>query len=345
MQGLTGYNWYDTWCAARSRAGLDELQSGYLGMGESAVVAQPLLPVPLGDGTWSARPATSSEAAVWLRELLIARGFSAAEVANLGTHSCKATVLSWAAKRGLSLETRRALGYHVGEKDVSVLTYSRDAMGGPIRELEVLLSEIRSGTFVPDAGRSGRLPVAAPHAAVDASGEFCHRVVPSFTGRTESGNSDDLYADDAGHSLLATEEEDVCNFLLWMELPSTLANRVCLAEPEPTSLEGDATATAMSVDDTDGSLGSTSGEESLGAEDADEGVSATEFLAARSEGHRRAPTSSEIAYQHGFSGKYRWGRVGDDQTTACGKKVSDNFVRLKMMPSFAVPKCATCFGQ
>ena len=37
------------------------------------------------------------------------------------------------------------------------LTYSRDAASRPIRVLERMLAEIRSGTFEPDASRSGRL--------------------------------------------------------------------------------------------------------------------------------------------------------------------------------------------
>jgi hypothetical protein len=83
----------------------------------------------------------------------------------------------------------------------------------------------------------------------------------------------------------------------------------------------------------------------LGAEDVDEGVTASEFPAARDGSHRRAALASAVAYQHGFSGKYHRGRLGDEECTVCGKKASDNFGKLATMPSFAVPKCTTCFGK
>ena len=90
----------------------------------------------------------------------------------LGTHSCKATLLSWASKFGLPLETRRILGHHRlslrGES--STLSYSRDAMAEPVRQLERLLRDIRSGAFDPDRTRSGYKSLGANEDVAAAEG-------------------------------------------------------------------------------------------------------------------------------------------------------------------------------
>jgi len=59
------------------------------------------------------------------------------------------------AKFGCGITTREILGGHVSHLK-SVLTYSRDGLAGPLRELEQVLESIRGGKFFPDASRSGR---------------------------------------------------------------------------------------------------------------------------------------------------------------------------------------------
>jgi hypothetical protein len=56
----------------------------------------------------------------------------------------KATTLSYAAKFGLSAETRLQLAYHVGGFKM-LHTYSRDAAAQPLLELERVLHAIRDG--------------------------------------------------------------------------------------------------------------------------------------------------------------------------------------------------------
>ncbi len=65
--------------------------------------------------------------------------------------------IPWSSKFGLSVEDRRALGYHSGGKDLSVLTYSRDALSKPLRALQTVLDSIAQKTFFPDSTRSGYL--------------------------------------------------------------------------------------------------------------------------------------------------------------------------------------------
>ena len=62
------------------------------------------------------------------------------------------------AKYGASHDIRRLLGYHVSAADQSMITYSRDAMAHPLRQMAGVVREVRERTFVPDASRSGYFP-------------------------------------------------------------------------------------------------------------------------------------------------------------------------------------------
>lgn len=122
-------------------------------------LTKPLLPSPKGCEGWSNRPLTSGEASMWLRELLIAGGADPGHVVLISSHSLKATVLSWAAKKGIPIEVRRLLGHHLPPGDISAINYSRDALAGPMQFLVDLLSSIRLSDFRPDDKRSSRIAV------------------------------------------------------------------------------------------------------------------------------------------------------------------------------------------
>ncbi|CAE8741817.1 unnamed protein product, partial [Polarella glacialis] len=87
--GLVYHGWATRWLQLRKRAGLLE------GPGI------PLLPAPQADGSWAQARLDAAEAAVWLRELLAKTGSRRDDLANVATHSAKATGLSWAAKYGV----------------------------------------------------------------------------------------------------------------------------------------------------------------------------------------------------------------------------------------------------
>ena len=105
----------------------------------------------------------------WLRALLSRQ------------HSMKATLLSWSAKANLPQDSQSLLGYHSLGSNLSTLSYSRDALAGPLRELEDLLQCVRDGRFLPDSTRSGRwvstLPGDKP-VAVKESPAFQRRTPP-----------------------------------------------------------------------------------------------------------------------------------------------------------------------
>ena len=76
--------------------------------------------------------------------------------APLTGHSAKRTALSWTSKFGVSSEVQALLGHHTSGVTKTPLVYARDAQAAPLRELDRVLSTIRSEAFAPDMTRSGQ---------------------------------------------------------------------------------------------------------------------------------------------------------------------------------------------
>ncbi|CAE7319659.1 unnamed protein product, partial [Symbiodinium microadriaticum] len=122
----------------------------------------PFMPAPDAQGQPIIRALDSDEATAWLRML-----FGQAKVCgDTSSKSLKATVISWAAKRGVEPLSLQRLGYHAsGGMDI---VYSRDAQAPLVMLVERLLREVAEGSFRPDDTRSGRIvtsgavPLAQP---------------------------------------------------------------------------------------------------------------------------------------------------------------------------------------
>lgn len=111
----------------------------------------PMLAAPTVQGGWSRRAVTTKEAGKWIRNLLASMD---ALVPFTTIHSLKATPLSWCAKWGLNPECRAVLGHHSTGK-TSAECYARDNLAKPLRDFDLVLQQIRTKAFVPDATRSG----------------------------------------------------------------------------------------------------------------------------------------------------------------------------------------------
>ena len=149
-QGLTDSPWAEAWLALRADVGLD------------ANVDGTLMPVPLRGGGFGCSRMLSSEGCPWLRQLLPRVSPTFRDVSTYGTHSAKATLLSWMAKAGCSDHDRRLLGGHATHGDASLLEYSRDALAGPLHRLHRVFRLVGNGTFNPDETRSGRWQFGGP---------------------------------------------------------------------------------------------------------------------------------------------------------------------------------------
>ena len=107
--------------------------------------------------TFSFKPMNVTTATTILREMLIANGISQAEAKRYSTHSCKATVLCWAARYGMDESARATLGGHAdgagSRKCVKI--YSREELDQPVVSLQHMYTDIRSGEFTPDFRGNG----------------------------------------------------------------------------------------------------------------------------------------------------------------------------------------------
>jgi len=137
-QGILDVPWCACWLEAREVLNLNAMDDGTL------------QPAAYEDGTFGDGRMTTSEIGQWERAVLRKLGLEEAESTRFGTHSAKATLLSWAAKADLTPHHRRLLGAHVDKDEQSMLTYARDAMAGPLEKLGLVLQAIRERRFNPD---------------------------------------------------------------------------------------------------------------------------------------------------------------------------------------------------
>ena len=135
-EGVTSDPWLRNWLDIYQRCGLNISQKP-LG---------PLLPAPRLDGSFCARPLTTSEAAMWLRGLL--KGTNHCE--TFRSHSLKASLLLWCARAGLDKETRAVLGHHCAALSGSEVVYSRQLQTRALRKLSLILRRVRMGQTLED---------------------------------------------------------------------------------------------------------------------------------------------------------------------------------------------------
>ena len=116
----------------------------------------PLLPAPAnGFGDFMQRGLRSSEVSKMLRTFLGIEGLSKDGTEEVvSSHSLKATMLAWAARFGLSPQTRSLLGRHTSCLNETFAIYSRDLACAPVAELQKMIDAIHTGTFSPDGERS-----------------------------------------------------------------------------------------------------------------------------------------------------------------------------------------------
>ena len=140
---LSNTAWFNSWAQARSICGLPV--SGRLG--------QPFLCRFNAGGEPMDQALSASEVGAFLRAAL---GVETEQRGLVRSHSLKCTALSWSAKHGLDLPTRRLLGHHLDPGATSAETYSRDSMAPALRALERVLHDIKTEKFFTDKSRSGR---------------------------------------------------------------------------------------------------------------------------------------------------------------------------------------------
>lgn len=273
-------------------------------------------------------------------------GFPGSEVNGISSHSLKATYLAYLAKRGVDKDGRRLLGYHSDSNDTSVLTFSRDALAGPLRELDSTLVDIIAGDFMPSCSRSGRFPEVPEPVFERYSKEEPTPVdeEPSeLTDRAHSSIDDDLAdAFDVSEFFdpnLEPEGEALTPSWTVIEPEVLGASPKSMAVP-PSNLNRDLDDSVVK------SLGSeldTSSDDSLSSsEDPD----ADAEILSKTFGIRSMPKKADrrSIYKH-KAGRFHLGQKGDESKLACGRRVPHNYELLSVPPEFMSPVCEICFGN
>ena len=320
----------------------------------------PLLPATAPDGAWLQRSIDSAEASNWLTGLLRNRDPSTARVT---THSLKHTALGWLSKYGIVGETQTLLAHH-STGALSALAYSRDALSGPLRQLEEMIKQVREGSFCPDATRSGyfaRAQGSEAGASVDlgswlpiskagsldgmpANSESTHEPLPA----TVEGFEDDFL----GVGPLCSSQGKVFESPSAMPVLEASAPSVAEGDESPSkeSEELDRLATVTSglceaLFDKDDTQGADDNEE---AEISADGSSEETSDGASSEEKEEPASTLSLpegwsAIQNKKSTMLHLYKVGQT-TLKCGKWISVNFVEMEK-PSAKWLQCSRCFQE
>lgn len=302
--GVSGLAWFDAWLKLRARSGLQ------------AAPSMPLVPHRDRTGRWLHAKVTSSEATTILRRVLQFLGSDEAAVSNKGTHSLKATLLSWCAKAGVDLQSRRLLGNHISKQDVSVLCYSRDSLSAPMRLMQEVVIMVRQGKFHPDASRSG---LFAAQAARDAGAEPDEEVLSRLAGDHMLQNREVAKDPESGERTLDSREG-----------------------PREVEADDDSlTESGSSDDDTT--------DDDKATQTLEAGVSSATLRRARA-----ALGDEERVYRHVKHGTFHLGRLDAEHLLACGRPISLTAANGKVTVSYhsvdpgfvvGIPRCRVCFGS
>eukprot|EP00435_Cladocopium_sp_Y103_P028840 s2040_g7.t1 len=333
LPGVSGSNWAIHWLHRRAEFGL------------KASMKQPVMPAPVQGGGWSEHPLSSSEASIWMRELL--QPWSSSPVKELATHSAKATVLSWMSKSNVELTLRRLAGYHVTPGDKSALEYSRDAAAPVLRQIEAIFIAVRAQMFKPDERRSKRW------CGVQTLEEAVKSVAMKSHVRTCDGSRSFLFnCMDAEHDTGLADIESQPEFsVLQPDSFPEFGDDTTLSElrdhtlRESGALIPDKFETVAS-DISDASVSDDSETET--DSDSDEADRKVEINGERNSRDLVAPSdlADKECFRHRKSRKLHLiGRVQRDvKLFKCGRRCNDNYEILTSVPAFAAHGCMTCFG-
>eukprot|EP00435_Cladocopium_sp_Y103_P059180 s502_g21.t1 len=331
LPGLTGNNWAEHWLKKR------------LDMNLRGSMRQPMMPAPTADGHWDLQPLSSSEANVWLRELL--GPWKPAFISGMATHSAKATLLSWLSKAHVDIALRRLAGYHITPGDKSALEYSRDAAAPVLRQIEALFIAIRSEVFSPDLPRSRRWSGANSldeAVKIAASNVFEHDMHGFSDAFNSSLMSFDVVSEVQPDAVDIMEEHDSSvGFDDNMTLEDLRVHTVRSARLiDSVRFSDDASDMSDWSDSRESSTDQDSDSDDMERQVLVDGEKNAVDLVAPSD------LAGKICFRHLRSKKLHFvERVENDISIfRCGRKCNANYERLSTVPAFTAHGCMCCFG-
>jgi hypothetical protein len=292
----------------------------------------PLLPAPRVDGSFCARPLSTSEAAVWLRGLLQ----GTPEASSFRSHSLKATLLGWCARAGLDKETRAVLGHHCSALSGSEVVYSRQLQIRAIRKLCLILRRVRMGLGFEDAAMKefGVISTPAPFTpAIAARTPVQQMTTMQVAFKTDEPVRDAEAVTQAVAAAVELEElQSVKEEQLDVQVLEQAADGISLFPLEVVS---------AGVVEIDSSTGSES--------DSSSSASYSSSTEEQEPEEKRARHIEEVPEGHEFFKHVKSGIVHSCATgqlvSQCKLTMSSNYKKLERRLFVNFPKCIRCFPK
>ncbi len=377
LSSFFGEPWIKYWLELRKSVGLPDLPViSDVADGRSLA---PIVVTPRMDSSNNfihETPVTSDDVSRGLRQILTDLGFDTGYVSKVSSHSLKATFLAWCAKFGIHKDHRRLLGYHADPNDNSILTYSRDALAHPLRELDKVLGAVCEGSFMPSASRSGRffeepVPLVDRFFGTDSQqadlqdfpeehGDHSHVDVDQPDDWSVCG--EDLANDGFGlgelqeSSIISPrpleDDDSDCDVALppdWVQVEHVQGASPKAPPPVPcsvtsqVSLQDDSCSPLENSEcralDFDSQSSDSSSSTSSNCSDI-----ARELASSLSLRSMPKLANKQSIYRH-CNGRYHLGKLHDESRLACGKLMNDKYSKISDLPDFLSPVCETCFGS
>ena len=308
-----------------------------LGLDIHRVPLGPLLPAPRNSGEFGARPLTTGEAAVWLRELL--KGLDGSQ--QLRAHSLKTTLLLWCAQAGLDKETRSVLGHHCTALHGSDVVYSRHLQTRAMRKLSLLLHRIRLGKSMEESEIFPMTPAAAGLRTPGLNPE-------AQEGPLRDKEVRDVAIEALAHTSAVPVEPHLQGALEAVQLNEDLVDakeesfdQILLADAAERLSLFPVSLVSSGVVAIESSSGSSSSSSSSSSEDSDD----LAFASSAAQAQRPlfcTAAQGEVFYRHRKSGVVHRS-AEHSQSTKCKAKLSQNFVLLGAELRVKLPRCLKCF--
>ena len=319
--GLLNTDWVREFLEARKRLGLPELpcKKHVRDTNDTNFVMLPSAACVEGDVMGMSSTEITSAMHRILGHVLPHHSFS-----DFTSHSMKTTWLSTYNQWENDYDTQCLLGYHVVKGRFSAVTYSRQALAFPMRRLDKMISEIRSGEFDPCAGPGALFPKTTAVKELktqieEECGMGLREIVAALGG--------------------ALPETDPSS---WSPVSAVTSEDLCAAsdgelhdgehEPEPDHVED--------------ALSSSCRSSSSSSESTDEATHALIQSAHLDDRVRDVARHAALTmvFRHKSRRTLHYAHVEDDSKLACGRNKTSAFKQFTGDVELAWPKCKVCFG-
>ena len=234
------------------------------------------------------------------------------------------------------MDDRRMLGNHISKKDISVLTYSRDALSAPLRRLQYVVRMVREKTFDPDKTRSGMWDRSTPGGSSGSQEEPCLRreideagfMIPKPKAMMQKPNQEDF-------AMVAERELQ------------KLANDQKVLNKQVVERLGISAFPDQEQDEEEDDLRkevSASDEEST---DEDKAERLVRGRCSESK-HLRGPAvlaDETMVWRHVKFGTFHLGKLASPDVLACGRSTIERYAAVQFGEEVTLPRCRVCFGS